>query len=88
MKRGITIIIGGVCMLIGGHFLSQIVLDVMPTINPANSSIIADTDYHMMTLSNQLSTASQFGIIVLIIGAIIFFIDRRKSNNSKNLDTY
>jgi ascorbate-specific PTS system EIIC-type component UlaA len=83
MKRGIAIIIGGICMLIGGHFLSQMVLDVMPTINPANSSLIADTNYHMMTLSNQLSTASQFGVIVLLIGAITFFIDRRKSYDSK-----
>ena len=79
MKRGIAILIGGACIFLIGHFLSQAVLDVMPTINPANSSLIADTNYHMITLSNQLSTASQFGIIVLFIGAIIFFIDRRKS---------
>jgi hypothetical protein len=82
MKRGILIVIGGACMLIGGHFLSQLVLDVIPTINPANSSVIADTNYHMVTLSNQLTTVSQFGIIVLFIGAITFFIDRRKSSNS------
>jgi hypothetical protein len=81
MKRGIAILIGGACMFIAGHFLSQMVLDVMPTINPANSSLIADTNYHMITLSNQLSTASQFGIIVSLIGAITFFIDKRKSNN-------
>jgi hypothetical protein len=87
MKRGIIIIIGGACMLIGGHFLSQLVLDLIPTINPANSSVVADTSYHMMTLSNQLSTTSQFGIIVLLIGTFTFFIDRRKSSNSKDLDT-
>ncbi len=84
MRRGIIIIIGGACMLIGGHFFSQTVLDLIPTINPANSSVIADTNYHMVTLSNQLTTVSQFGIIVLLIGAIMFFIDRRKSNDSKN----
>ena len=84
MKRGIVIVIGGACMLIGGHFLSQIILDIMPTINPANSSLIADTNYHMMTLSNQLSTISQFGIIVLLIGAITFFIDRRKASDSNH----
>lgn len=71
-------------MLIGGHFLSQTVLDLIPTINPANSSVITDTNYHMVTLSNQLTTVSQFGIIVLFIGAITFFIDRRKSNDLKN----
>ena len=69
-------------MLIGGHFLSQMVIDAIPTINPANSSTIKDTSYHMMTLSNQLSFASQLGIIVLFIGAIIFFTDRRKYSNS------
>ncbi len=82
MKRGIIIVIGGAFMLIGGHFLSQLVLDVMPTINPANSSVIKDSDYHMISLSNQLSLVSQFGIIVLFIGAITFFIDKRKSSNS------
>ena len=83
MKRGIAIVIGGACIFIGGHFLSQMVLDVMPTINPANSSLITDTNYHMITLSNQLSTSSQFGIIILFIGAIIFFTDIKKHNNSK-----
>lgn len=87
MKRGIKIVIVGIVMLAGGHFLSQLVLNLIPTINPANSSVIADTNYHMVTLSNQLSTVSQFGIIVLLIGAITFFIDRRKSNNSNNLKT-
>lgn len=82
MKRGIIIVIGGVCMLIGGHFLSQIVLDLIPTINPAHSSLITDVNYHMLALSNQLALVSQFGIIVLLIGAITFFIDRRKSGNS------
>ena len=87
MKRGIKIIIGGAGMFLGGHFLSQLVLGLIPTINPANSSVIADTSYHMITVSNQLSTASQFGIIVLLIGAITFFIDRRKLDNSNNLRT-
>ena len=69
-------------MLIVGHFLSQLVLDLIPTINPAHSSLIQDANYHMLSLSNQLSLVSQFGIIVLFIGAITFFIDRRKSSNS------
>jgi hypothetical protein len=82
MKRGIIIVIGGIFMLIGGHFLSQLVIDLIPTINPAHSSLITDVNYHMLALSNQLSLVSQFGIIVLLIGAITFFIDRRKSSNS------
>lgn len=82
IKRGIGILLSGAAMFIIGHFLSQLVLNLIPTINPANSSAIADANYHMLSISNQLSIISQFGIIVLLIGAIIFFIDRRKSNNS------
>ncbi|MHB8602978.1 MAG: hypothetical protein ACYC9R_10135, partial [Nitrosotalea sp.] len=65
-----------------GHFLSQFVLDLIPTINPANSSAIVDANYHMPSISNQLSIISQFGIIVMVIGGIIFFADRRKTKNS------
>ncbi|MDE1840911.1 MAG: hypothetical protein KGI09_03410 [Thaumarchaeota archaeon] len=65
-------------MFLVGHFLSQMVLDLIPTINPANSSVIADTNYHMLSISNQLTTVSQFGIIVIVIGAIVFFADKRK----------
>jgi hypothetical protein len=65
-------------MFLVGHFLSQLVLDLIPTINPANSSAIADANYHMLSISNQLSIISQFGLIVIVIGTIIFFTDRRK----------
>ncbi|WP_157926624.1 hypothetical protein [Candidatus Nitrosotalea okcheonensis] len=61
-----------------GHFLSQMVLDLISTINPANSSVIVDTNYHMLSISNQLTTVSQFGIIVIVIDAIVFFADKRK----------
>ena len=82
IKRGLGILLSGIGMFIVGHFLSQLVLDLIPTINPANSSAIADANYHMLAISNQLSTISQFGIIVIVIGTIIFFVDRRKSTNS------
>jgi hypothetical protein len=84
MNRGITIIIGGACLLIGGHFLSQMVLDAIPTSNPSHSSLIVDTNYHMISMSNKLSFASQVGIIVLVIGTIIFFSDKVKAKYSKN----
>ena len=83
ISRGIGILLSGVTMLIVGHFLSQLVLDLIPTINPANSSLITDTGYHMLSLSNQLSLISQFGIVVLVIGIIVFFADRRASGGSK-----
>ena len=78
IHRGIGILLTGVGMFLVGHFLSQLVLDLIPTINPANSSVIADANYHMLSISNQLSIISQFGLIVIVIGVIIFFTDRRK----------
>ena len=78
INRGVGILLAGTGMFIVGHFLSQLVLDLIPTINPANSSVIADANYHMLSISNKLSTISQFGIIVIVIGVIIFFTDRRK----------
>ena len=78
INRGIGILLAGTAMLLVGHFLSQLVLDLIPTVNPANSSVIADANYHMLSISNQLSIISQFGIIVIVIGVIIFFTDRRK----------
>ncbi len=80
ISRGIGILLAGIGMFVVGHFMSQIVLDLIPTINPANSSDIVDANYHMLSISNQLSTISQFGIIVIVIGTIVFFIDRRKVN--------
>ena len=78
INRGIGILLAGTGMLLVGHFLSQLVLDLIPTVNPANSSVITDANYHMLSISNQLSIISQFGIIVMVIGVIIFFTDRRK----------
>ena len=80
IKRGIGITLAGVSMFLAGHFLSQVVLDFIPTVNLANSSLIADTNYHMISISNQLTTVSQFGIIVLVIGTFVFFIDRKRSS--------
>ena len=78
INRGIGIALAGVGMFLVGHFLSQLVLDLIPTVNPANSSAIADANYHMLSISNKLSITSQFGLIVIVIGIIIFFTDRRK----------
>lgn len=82
IKRGIGILLSGASMFIVGHFLSQLVLDLIPTINPANSSAIADANYHMLSISNQLAIISQFGIIAMVIGGVVFFVDRRKFKGS------
>jgi hypothetical protein len=78
IKRGIGILLAGVVMFLVGHFLSQLVLNLIPTINPANSSAIADANYHMLSISNQLSIISQFGIIAMVVGGVIFFVDKRR----------
>lgn len=82
IKRGIGILLSGAGMFIVGHFLSQLVLDLIPTINPSNSSAITDANYHMLSISNQLAIISQFGIITMVIGGIVFFVDRRKYRGS------
>ncbi len=84
INRGIGILLAGIVMFLVGHFMSQVVLDLIPTINPANSSDIADANYHMLSISNQLSIVSQFGIIVIVIGVIIFFADRRKNPDNQH----
>ncbi|MGI0073751.1 MAG: hypothetical protein ACREA3_08065 [Nitrosotalea sp.] len=82
MKRGYGILIAGVCMLIFGHFLSQWIIGSIPTINPSHSTMLSDAQYHMLSWSNQLSTISEVGIMVLIIGGFVLFIDHRKSKQN------
>jgi hypothetical protein len=77
IKRGTGIMIVGALMFLVGHFLSQLVLDSIPAVNPANSSLITDANYHMISWSNQLTIVSQFGILALVIGGFVFVIDKR-----------
>jgi hypothetical protein len=79
MNRGYGILIAGACILSGAHFLSQWIVNSISTINPAHSSIMTDYQYHMLSWSNRLSTISQVGIIILVIGGFVSFMDRRKS---------
>lgn len=78
MKRGYGIIIAGVCMLVIGHFIAQWIIDSIPTINPSHSSMMEDAQYHMLDWSNQLTTISQWGIVVLVIGGFVVVIDKMK----------
>ncbi|MDE1765231.1 MAG: hypothetical protein KGI27_03035 [Thaumarchaeota archaeon] len=82
MKRGYGIIIAGIGMLVIGHFISQWIVDGIPTINPSHSSMMADAQYHMLDWSNQLTTISQWGIIALVIGVFVTVLDRMKSQKS------
>ncbi len=82
MKRGYGIIITGVCMLVIGHFVSQWIIDSIPTINPSHSSMMADAQYHMLDWSNQLNTVSQWGIIVITIGVFVTILDKMRRSKA------
>jgi len=82
MKRGYGILIVGACMLVFGHFLSQWVVNSIPAINTSHSTMLSDAQYHMLSWSNQLSIISELGIIVLVIGGFVLFMDRRKSKQN------
>ena len=79
MQRGYGILIAGVCMLGFGRFLSEWIVNSIPAINPSHSTMLSDAQYHMLSWSNQLSAISEAGIIVLVIGALVIFIDHRKT---------
>jgi hypothetical protein len=82
MKRGYCILIAGAGMLVIGRFLSQWIVNSIPTINQSQSSMM-NAQYHMLSWSNQLSTISQWGIIVLVIGVFVTVLDRMKKNQDK-----
>ena len=82
MKRGYGIVIAGIGMLVIGHFISQWIVDSIPTINPSHSSMLADAEYHMLDWSNQLRTISQWGIVVLVIGIFVTILDKMKKPKS------
>jgi len=82
MQRGYGILIGGTCMLIFGHLLSQWIVNSIPAINPSHSTMLSDAQYHMLSWSNQLSIISETGIIVLAIGVFVVFMDRRKTKRN------
>lgn len=83
MKRGYGILIAGAGMLIIGRFLSQWIVDSIPTINQAHSSTMIDAQYHMLSWSNQLSTISQWGVIVLVLGGFVTALDKMKKNQTR-----
>ena len=82
MRRGYGIMTAGIGMLAIGHFISQWIIDSIPTINPSHSSMMADAQYHMLDWSNQLTAISQWGIIVLAVGIFVTILDRMKRRKS------
>ena len=76
MKRSYIILIIGTIMLIVGNFLGNALLNSVFTSNPNNSHLITDTNYDLISLSNSFLITSQLGIVILVLGGFVFFIDR------------
>jgi hypothetical protein len=87
MQRSYFILIGGFCLFVLGNYLGNSILDLIVTDNPAHSSLIKDTNYHLIWWSNSLLFLGKMGIIILVIGVFVFFSDRiskRKVNLPKS----
>ncbi len=45
MQRAYGILIAGGCMLTAGRFLAQWIINSIPTVNPAHSTMLTDAQY-------------------------------------------
>ncbi|MBI1828531.1 MAG: hypothetical protein HY222_06680 [Thaumarchaeota archaeon] len=78
MKPSYIILIVGAVMLIVGNFLGNALLNSIFTNNPNHSHLINDVNQDLLSLSNSLLIMSKLGIVVLVLGGIIFVKDRIK----------
>ena len=76
MKPSYVVLIVGAIMLIVGNFLGNALLNSIFTNNPNHSHLINDLNQDLLSLSNSLLIMSKLGIVVLILGTIIFVKDR------------
>ncbi len=65
-------------MLLVGNFLGNALLNSIFTNNPNHSHLINDVNQELLSLSYSLLIMSKFGIIVLVLGGVIFIKDRIK----------
>ena len=82
MKRSYAVLIGGFALFVAGNFFGNSILNLIVTDNPSHSSLVTDTNYHLVWWSNSLLLLGKIGIIVVVIGVFVFFTDRknRKAN--------
>jgi len=76
VKPSYVVLIVGAIMLIVGNFLGNALLNSIFTNNPNHSHLINDLNQDLLSLSNSLLIMSKLGIVVLILGTIIFVKDR------------
>jgi uncharacterized membrane protein len=78
VKSSYIVLIVGVVMLLVGNFLGNALLNSIFTNNPNHSHLINDVNQDLLSLSNLLIIMSKLGIVVLVLGGIIFVKDRIK----------
>jgi len=71
-------------MLILGNLIGNAILNLVITFNPNQSSLIKDTNYHLVWWSNSFLFISKLGILVLLLGGLVFFIDWKKIKKIQN----
>ena len=79
MQRSYAIILSGVVLFIVGNFFGNSILNLIVTNNPSHSSLVTDTNYHMVWWSNSLLLLGKIGIIIFVIGIFVFFMDRKST---------
>ena len=78
MRPSYIVLIVGTVMLIAGNFLGNALLNSIFTNNPNHSHLINDVNQDLLSLSNSLLIMSKLGIVILVLGGIIFVKDRIK----------
>ncbi|MBI3639097.1 MAG: hypothetical protein HY223_02165 [Thaumarchaeota archaeon] len=78
MKPSYIILIVGAIMLIAGNFLGNALLNSIFTNNPNHSHLVNDVNQDLLSLSSSLLIMSKLGIVILVLGGIIFVKDRIK----------
>ena len=82
MNRSYVILIGGFALFVAGNFFGNSILNLIVTDNPAHSSLITDENYHIIWWSNSLLLLGKIGIIILVIGVFVFFMDRKNTRKT------
>lgn len=85
MRRSYTILLGGLILFIAGNVFGNSILNLIVTDNPSHSSLITDTNYHLIWWSNSLLLVGKIGIIILVIGVFVFFIDRKSTRKTNQI---
>ena len=85
MKRSYAILLAGLVLFTLGNVFGNSILNLIVTDNPSHSSLITDTNYHLIWWSNSLLLLGKIGIIILVIGAFVFLTDRRSTRKTNQI---